>query len=107
VASTHIKSIFGVGDWRSDFFSEFPPLLTAWQSEQGCAPSNVRTIAVHNDCCFAYDTIMVVQAIDCNATQCNPIAQQSALIVAIRPTQRNTMAKLVGVPVRVNKGMSA
>jgi hypothetical protein len=47
---------------------------------------------------------MVVQAIDCNATQCNPIAQQSALIVAMRPTQRSTMARLVGVPVRVKQG---
>ena len=64
-------------------------------------------MAVRNDCCFAYETIMVVQAIDCNATQCNPIAQQSAPIVAMRPTQRSTMARLVGVPVRVNKGMYA
>jgi len=30
-----IMSIFGVGDWRSDFFSEFFPVLTAWQSEHG------------------------------------------------------------------------
>jgi hypothetical protein len=30
-----IMSIFGVGDRRSDFFSESFPLLTAWQSEHG------------------------------------------------------------------------
>jgi len=30
-----IMSIFGVGDWRSDFCSEFFPVLTAWQSEHG------------------------------------------------------------------------
>jgi len=35
VRDTQIMSIFGVGDWMSDFFSEFLPALTAWQSEQG------------------------------------------------------------------------
>jgi len=30
-----IMSTFGVEDWRSDFFSEFFPVLTAWQSEHG------------------------------------------------------------------------
>jgi len=35
VDEPQIMSIFGAGDWRSDFFSEFFPLFTAWQSEQG------------------------------------------------------------------------
>jgi hypothetical protein len=35
VRQTQMMSIFGVGDWRSDFFSEFLPALTAWQSEHG------------------------------------------------------------------------
>jgi hypothetical protein len=35
IDDAQIMSIFGVGDWRADFFSELPPLLTAWQSEQG------------------------------------------------------------------------
>ena len=32
---TQIMSIFGAGDWRSDFFSEFLPVFTTWQSEHG------------------------------------------------------------------------
>jgi hypothetical protein len=32
---TQIMSIFGVGDWRSDFLSELFPLFTTWQSEHG------------------------------------------------------------------------
>jgi hypothetical protein len=36
-----IMSIFGTDDCKSCFFSEFFPLLTTRQSEQGCAPSNV------------------------------------------------------------------
>src|SRR5438477_12795138 len=42
--------------------------------------------------------IIVVHANDWRAIQCNPIAQQSAKIVAIRPTQRNTIARLVTQP---------
>src|SRR5436189_4919783 len=46
--------------------------------------------------------IIVVHANDWRAIQCNPIAQQSAKIVAIRPTQRNTIARLVSAAVTVN-----
>ena len=45
IRHTQIMSIFGVGDCRSDFFSESLPALTVWQSEHGCAPSNVSVIA--------------------------------------------------------------
>src|SRR5438874_11726603 len=45
---------------------------------------------------------IVVHANDWRAIQCNPIAQQSAKIVAIRPTQRNTIARLVSAAVTVN-----
>src|SRR5216683_5593933 len=41
--AAQIMSIFGVEDWRSDFFSEFLPALTAWQSEHGCLPPKVFT----------------------------------------------------------------
>jgi len=41
VRHTQIMSIFGVGDWRSDFFSEFLPEFTTWQSKHGWAPSKV------------------------------------------------------------------
>jgi hypothetical protein len=35
VRHTQIMSIFVAGDCRSDFFSEFLPVFTAWQSEHG------------------------------------------------------------------------
>jgi hypothetical protein len=38
---------------------------------------------------------MVVHASDCKAIQCKPIDKQSALIVAIRPAQRNMLARLI------------
>src|SRR5882724_3760230 len=38
--------------------------------------------------------IIVAHASDWSAIQCNPIAQQSALIVTMRPAQRSTMARL-------------
>jgi len=37
---------------------------------------------------------MVVHASDCSATQCNPIAQQSAKIVTARAMQRTTLTRL-------------
>jgi hypothetical protein len=49
VHHTQIMSIFGVDDWRSDFFSVEFALLTTRQREHGCAPSNVCAIAWHND----------------------------------------------------------
>jgi hypothetical protein len=39
--------------------------------------------------------IIVVHANDWRATQCNPIAQQSAKIVAMRAAQQSTIAMLV------------
>jgi len=46
--------------------------------------------------------IIVVHATDCKAIQCNPIAQQSARIVAMRPAQRSTTARLSSAPQNVN-----
>src|SRR5437762_2824593 len=43
---------------------------------------------------FEYSISMFVQANDCRAIQCKPIAQQSALIVAMRPARRSTNARL-------------
>lgn len=57
-------SIFGEGDWTSDFFSEFLPLFTTWQSEQGWWPSKVWQTATRRDCCFVYFTSIAVQATD-------------------------------------------
>lgn len=89
-----MMSIFGVGDCTSGFFSEALPLLTMWQSEHGCAPSNVCKIARHNGALFVYSMSIVVQATDCSVIQCNPIAQQRARIVRARATQWNTLARL-------------
>src|SRR5437870_1519830 len=38
---------------------------------------------------------IVVQATDCRANQCKPIAQHSAKIVTTRPAQESTMQRLV------------
>ena len=43
---------------------------------------------------FEYSISMLVQANDWSATQCNPIAQQSAPIVAMRPIWLSTIARL-------------
>ncbi len=51
--------------------------------------------------------IIVVHASDCKAIQCNPIAQQSAKIVAIRPAQRDTIARLVSELHDVNHSRDA
>ncbi len=94
VRHTQIMSIFGVGDWRSDFFSEFLPEFTTWQSKHGWAPSKVSAIAWHKGARFEYSISMFVHANDWSATQCNPIAQQSVPIVAMRPIWRSTIARL-------------
>src|SRR5882724_6354408 len=47
--------------------------------------------------------IIVAHASDWSAIQCNPIAQQSALIVTMRPAQRSTMARLATSPGKVNQ----
>src|SRR6266566_4856698 len=50
---------------------------------------------------------IVVHANDCKAIQCNPIAQQSAKIVATWPLQRNTIARLVSQLHDVNRDRDA
>ena len=45
---------------------------------------------------------IVVQASDCKAIQCKPIDRQSALIVAMRPAQRNMLARLITAQFDVN-----
>jgi hypothetical protein len=52
VRHTQIMSIFGVGDWRSDFLSAVLPLLTILQREHGCVPSSVLAIAWHSEAFF-------------------------------------------------------
>jgi hypothetical protein len=47
---------------------------------------------------------IVVHASDCRAIQCKPIDKQSALIVAIRPAQRNMIARLITASFYVNQG---
>src|SRR5438132_2293619 len=53
-------------------------------------------IAARNGARFEQSMIIVVHANDCKAIQWSPIAQRSAMIVAMRPTQRNTALRLVG-----------
>jgi hypothetical protein len=50
---------------------------------------------------------IVVHASDCKAIQCKPIDKQSALIVAIRPAQRNMIARLITALFDVNQGCNA
>jgi hypothetical protein len=50
---------------------------------------------------------IVVQASDCKAIQCKPIEKQSALIVAIRPAQRNMIARLITALFDVNQRCNA
>jgi hypothetical protein len=50
---------------------------------------------------------IVVHASDCKAIQCKPIDKQSALIVAIRPAQRNMMARLITALSNVNQRCDA
>jgi hypothetical protein len=49
-----------------------------------------------------YSITIVVHASDCKAIQCKPIDKQSALIVAIRPAQRNMTARLITALFHVN-----
>src|SRR6266436_2947610 len=50
---------------------------------------------------------IVVHASDCKAIQCKPIEKQSALIVAIRPAQRNMIARLITALFDVNRRCNA
>ncbi len=50
---------------------------------------------------------MVVHASDCKAIQCKPIDKQSALMVAIRPAQRNMIARLITALFDVNQRCNA
>src|SRR5439155_26518911 len=50
---------------------------------------------------------IVVHASDCKAIQCKPIEKQSALIVAIRPAQRNMSARLITALFDVNQRYNA
>ncbi len=50
---------------------------------------------------------IVVHASDCKATQCKPIDKQSALIVAIRPAQRNMIARLGNTSIKVKQSRCA
>jgi len=52
---------------------------------QGWSPSNVWAIAFRKGACLEYSISMAVHATDCNATQCRPMARQSAKIVVARP----------------------
>src|SRR5215471_1078842 len=46
--------------------------------------------------------IIDVQAMDCSATHCRPIAQQSAKIVTARAKQRTTLPRLANPSAYVN-----
>ena len=107
VRGAQIMSIFGVAGERSDFFSESFPVLTVRQSEHGWLPSSACMIAARNGARFEQSMIIVVHANDCKAIQWSPIAQQSATIVATRPTQRNTIPRLVSEMRNVNHGRGA
>jgi hypothetical protein len=48
---------------------------------------------------------IVVHASDCKAIQCKPIDKQSAVIVAIRPAQRNMTARLALTFADVNEAI--
>ena len=50
---------------------------------------------------------IVVHASDCKAIQCRPIDKQSALIVAIRPAQRNMTVRLTTCLFDVNHRSNA
>src|SRR6266568_3808422 len=51
--------------------------------------------------------IIDVQAIDCSATHCKPIAQQSTLIVRARARQGTTLPSLANPSTYVNHSRSA
>src|SRR5205809_452691 len=70
--------------------------MQAASRAHGYAPSKVWAIAWRNGARFEQSMIIVVHASDCKAIQCSPIAQQSAMIVAMRPAQRHTMTRLIG-----------
>jgi len=61
-----MMSIFAV-NFTSCLSCDVFALFTMWQSEHGCAPSNVRFIASQNEVSFAFCTIIAVQAIDWSA----------------------------------------
>ena len=50
---------------------------------------------------------IVVHASDCKAIQCKPIEKQRALIVAIRPAQRNMSARLGNASIKVKQSHCA
>src|SRR5438046_9712624 len=64
-------------------------------------------MAWHNGALLEYSITIVVHASDCKAIQCKPIDKQSALIVAIRPAQRNMIARLNTALFDVNRRCNA
>jgi hypothetical protein len=70
-----------VNGWEnSAFFSDFLALAMTLQMEQGCCPSNVRATASVNETVRRLSASILVQATDCNAPQCAPLAARSKAI---------------------------
>ena len=65
----------------SDFFSDCLPAAICLQRQQGCLPSKVCSRALCQELCCRFSASMVVQAMDCSASQCVPVAERVAMII--------------------------
>jgi hypothetical protein len=73
---------------RSDLF----PAAICLQRGHGCFPSKVRLNATGREVTRRLSASIVVQAMDCSTSQCDPIAPRSATTIINWPSLRNTGA---------------